>query len=298
MDEKKELRRYLINKRNALENKLLDILLVYYIKYIKKIWKKNIDTNKIYKHFQKDLLKITDWSGNKIDKEYTRFINWLEEHLSISEEYISNLSYSIFTLNINITGPELDVETFTYPSTKRIFYKCLKSVARFFYDNPKEFEKDSFKQVLNSVVKTCLRNFIPLTDILKSIEEINNGELDKIQYNFDEITNNQTTESYSFHNSNNNENQDSKLLIEKESSDSLDLHNEYYNSDEHDDNTDKNQINNKENLENESEKNIKLITIPKLKKSGFHKYNNKNNKSKNLYKKNEEKNIENFFSDD
>ena len=284
----------MINKRNALENKLIDILSKYYIKSIKKIWKKSSDSEKKYKDFQKELLLVTEWSDRKIEKEYKRFNRWLEEYYSISDEYISNLIFSILKLNINITGPELDTEIFTFPSKTRVFYKCFKSVSRFFYENPTFIkDNDMYNDTVIESIKVCLRNFIPLTEILRAIEEAQDYEDKKIPYDFQDLTSISTFSNFANTKSNSENGEDipkkiSDLIIEKENEEELeyissnDLYDEYYNS-----NDEKNV-----KVDDNTEDDVKLITVPKLKQNynGFKKsYQNKNyynnNNNNNKYKK-------------
>ena len=180
------------------------------------------------------------------------------------------------------------LETYTFPKFKYFFYKCLKRISRYYYENPKNLSIDesnmisnlTSKQTILELIRNVVYNLLPMKQIMTILEykdlinedkESYNKEI--VEYNFDDVL----TSSSKSHESM------PKIIIEKQLSQcSL----QYISSDEFDKEYCKSEtehlINEKQNTEEDF---IKHVNIPKIKKN------------KNLYYKKNRDDIDEYFFD-
>lgn len=167
----------LIESRKNYQIKFVEILKKYYIKFIERLYEKSL------REFQEKLLKIPYWSHEKLDKEYTRFLKFTHEKYDLQEEDLINTLHIIYGLNIKIMTSICNNLDINAPKLKDFLYKCLKRVAKYYYEHPKimlsSSEFKSSKTQIEKSVKHVLQQFIPLKKIINS----KNPQQDK--YNFD-----------------------------------------------------------------------------------------------------------------
>jgi hypothetical protein len=132
----------LIEMKNQYENKLIDILRKYFIRYIHKIY----DNNDSLKKFQKNLIAIPEWEQNKIDKEYSKFI----KNNGNTEEELSGMLNIIFGLNIQIMTVLFNPIEINVPKFWNFWYKCLKRIGKYYYEHPYCIPKET--QVKSQIV--------------------------------------------------------------------------------------------------------------------------------------------------
>jgi|UniRef100_A0A6C0ALM3 hypothetical protein len=251
-----------IETRKEYEDKLYTIIYKYQIKYIYYIFEKQYDDDKqinrlnsLYRHFQKRLLKIADWSSDKLHKEYKKFLEWCKRKYNIQEEELQQILNTIITLFVKIMINKKNIiiegllDLYTFPKFKYFFYKCLKRISRHYYENPKSLTIDDKNEILNSIYKTTILelirsvvyNMLPMKQVMTILEYkdlINEDESDEnkivIEYDFNDI------------NSSESSNSNPKVIIEKQLSEcSL----KYVSSDDFD----------KEYCKSESEKEIEQL---------------------------------------
>ena len=251
-----------IETRKEYEDKLYTIIYKYQIKYIYYIFEKQYDDDKqinrlnsLYRHFQKRLLKIADWSSDKLHKEYKKFLEWSKRKYNIQEEELQQILNNIITLFVKIMINKKNIiiegllDSYTFPKFKYFFYKCLKRISRHYYENPKSLTIDDKNEIINSIYKTTILelirsvvyNMLPMKQVMTILEYkdlINEDGSDEnkivIEYDFNDI------------NSSESSNSNPKVIIEKQLSEcSL----KYVSSDDFD----------KEYCKSESEKEIEQL---------------------------------------
>lgn len=263
---------HFISSKKDYQSKLTKILRKYFVKYISKLFDKSL------REFQKVLLKIPDWSDEKLNKEFSKFIKFTESKFELSEEDLSKLLTILIGLNVKIMASITDDIEVKIPKFKDFWYKCLKKIGKYYYENPKVMLSDlDFEKTygyIDEVVNHILLKYIPLQEILSRKK----APLDL--YNFDEMDDN-LNDAISINKTKDNleVTLESKTASENELKylSSEDFENEYYKSDnENDKKRDKN--------EKSEEKHIKL------KKYVFPRRNYKKKAPKNEID-------ENFFDD-
>ena len=126
-----------IETRKEYEDKLYTIIYKYQIKYIYYIFEKQYDDDKqinrlnsLYRHFQKRLLKIADWSSDKLHKEYKKFLEWSKRKYNIQEEELQQILNNIITLFVKIMINKKNIiiegllDSYTFPKFK---YRIVRS---------------------------------------------------------------------------------------------------------------------------------------------------------------------------
>ena len=287
-----------VSIKKNLEEKLYDMLTKGLHKYIKRIYKKKKEEYEnnilVCKNFQKKLYKIAKWSEKTVNTEFLHFVSWCKRHYDIDKEEMETMLKNIILLSTQVMinrsriFTENFLSTYELPKIRDIYYKCLKKIARIFYENPKSiYENDISFETLKENIKSPFYNIIPIkkiTDYLENKEESIVMEKEIVEYNFD--NDNSSSVDDHFYKEKVNKNEDNSNLkyvcsddfknrieIDKKSS-----HNQNTNNK---DNT--NNKNNKDNEDNEdNEDNIKNIRIPKFNK---------------MYLKKKIDNIENNFFD-
>lgn len=195
----------LINSKTKYEKYMVNILRIYCVKYLKKKFTAIHDmpsslrkSKNIYKEFQLNLLKIAEWDNQKQYKEYKKFIKWCAHKKDLDEEILNNLlnNYIILTIKIityNIDSTEI-LNNFNYPRFNKIFYKSLKNIARWFYENPKkveDFDNDNIK--FKKIITNSLQNLLPLEQVFEIVLQKDEKPL-FIEYNYDNLHESKTDE--------------------------------------------------------------------------------------------------------
>lgn len=248
----------LIKTRKEYQQKLNAIFKKYFITYMKDMY---IDS---LRDFQKQLFKIPSWSEEKINKELKNFIKYTVRKFDLTEEDLTKILNMIFGLYIKTITNLFDPIEVRVPKFNVFWYKCLKRIAKFLYENPilikTKNDNDKISLGIDESIKYTIQKFIPFKEIIN----VKHHSIDK--YNFDE--------KYSSHEENHDfqRNQDN-LQIHKIDDDnklkyigSDEFDNEYYHS-----NSEKEED---ELIKNKNENDEKQIKIPKFLFNKKKNYNN------------------------
>lgn len=266
-----------LTENTRLKTELYNLIIKFVYKYILKLFEQeklyhNTPETKpsLYPEFQRSLLKITKWSGKTLEKQYLKFLKWVEKRKDLSEEQLYKLLKDIIKLSTQIMINKSDVyvdtllQNYKFPTLKAYYYKCLRRIARRVYENPKLLYSLKNEDLINDL-ESILQNYLPLDEIktiLEFKEETENNDNIQVAYNFDD--NDDKSSSISLRNSLKN-----MLLVDKEQSDQS-LH--YVSSNELIKNYDYDDIkpipNNSEHII-DYEDGVKHITVPKFKKSNY-----------------------------
>jgi hypothetical protein len=158
--------RELIESRTKKQTALNKIVSEYICKYIEKIHK-SLDEKRTI-HFQKVLLYISEWDENRLLKFYNKFNRYLSKR---NRDYdLQNNLDTVISLNVKIMlalSHENDKE-FKSPQGHVFLYKCLRSVAKAYYNTPKYRDKDVETQLalISQIVDLCLGRYIPTREIM------------------------------------------------------------------------------------------------------------------------------------
>lgn len=160
--------KHLISSKIEYESKLNMILKKYFIKYFKELYED--DASLKLRELQKILYKIPSWSDNKIDKEYGYFTKYIYKKYELNQDDLSKILDLVYSLNIKIMTSIYDVVSIDIPKFKNFWYKSIKKIAKYFYENPRRIkehtdvlEKDTD---LENILKYVLQRFIPIEEIL------------------------------------------------------------------------------------------------------------------------------------
>jgi hypothetical protein len=279
----KEQIKDLIETKKEYQQKLVEVLKKYYLKYIEKLFEKSL------REFQERLFKIPNWSDEKLEKEYGKFLKFISDKYELSEDDLTKTLHIVYGLNIKImTSICNDIEV-NAPKLYKFWYKCLKRVAKYYYEHPKVMlSENDFKktkvQVEESINHT-LHKYIPLKEIINSKQKEPQDT-----YNFENGLGD-TDESIPKVQDNSENQLEVRLESESDSNglkyiSSDEFENEYYVSDKEDNKDDKKK-------EKSEEKHIKLPKYLFPSKKNFK--NNKMFKNNQSGKNNELD--ENFFDD-
>lgn len=270
-----------LTENTRLKTELYNLIIKFVYKYILKLFEQeklyhNTSAKKpsLYPEFQRSLLKITKWSDKTLDKQYSKFLKWVEKRKNLSEEQLYQLLKDIIKLSTQIMINKSDVyvdallQNYKLPSLKTYYYKCLRRIARRVYENPKFLYSLKNEDLINDL-ENILQNYLPLDKIKTVLEFKQETEKDnniQVAYNFDD--NDDKSSSISLRNSLQN-----ILLVDKEQSDQS-LH--YVSSNElikNYDYDDVKQMSSKPEKINEydyeNEDGVKHITVPKFKKTQY-----------------------------
>jgi hypothetical protein len=238
----------MIERKQLYEEQIADIFEVYLEKYINKLFD-YVDRD--MKIFKRKLVDIAGWNEEKVTKEYNKFLKWTGKK-SIEEAEVKNMLDNVIMYSIRLMINKYDTEIiaklveFESTDPERFFFKCMKRIAKFVYENPNSIKLEEFNQKVKNIVVSVIYEFVPIAKIIKLLEVTKEAESEK-SYDFNKTF---TTES--------EQAPQQKLVVDKQttSSDnelnyvpSEEIIKEYYQSDKED--------------KNENEK---LINIPKTKK--------------------------------
>jgi hypothetical protein len=178
VDMPKEQIQDLIETKKNYQSKLIEALKKYYMKFIERLYEKSL------REFQEKLFKIPNWSDEKLDKEYNKFLKFIDEKYDLDEEEFTKILHIVYGLNIKIMTSICNNLEVNAPKLKKFWYKCLKRVAKYYYEHPKVMLLESdFKKTKIQVeesINNILQKFIPLKEIINANK---NPPQDK--YNFD-----------------------------------------------------------------------------------------------------------------
>jgi hypothetical protein len=168
----------LIETKKDYQNKLTEVLRKYYMRFIEKMYEKSL------REFQEKLFRIPDWSSDKIEKEYNKFLKFIEDKYDLSEDDFTKTLHIVYGLNIKImTSICTDLEV-NAPKLIKFWYKCLKRVAKYYYEHPKVMLSDNDFRKTKIQIEECinytLQKFIPLKEIIHA-----NKKPPQDTYNFD-----------------------------------------------------------------------------------------------------------------
>jgi hypothetical protein len=281
----------LVNSKEESEKVMTDTLQQYIGKYLRKVrisiltevspkvkTKLEGDSKSSIKEFQKMLLSMARWSDSKVAREYSKYVKWCKNY-GYKEQQLQSHFDNVVTLSSQIMLYKYKSNLNYEPSSMQVlFYKCLKRIARHYYENPRavEHSKDSKieRDILASFVTTSLNSFIPLDTIFEIMQEEEEKNGTEFSYDFNKKS--QVLDSSENNLEKGNERY-RELVVEKESTrshsregglrylSSDDFNNEYYNSDDAVDNDKQN----REEVKKEIDE-VKHIKVPKL-KSGYSK---------------------------
>lgn len=279
----------IINKKTELEFQLYEIMSKYTYKYIYSIYDKELEENGVSKtlfvDFQLKLIDITKWSDSKINKGYNKFLKWCNKKYNLQEIHLTELLQDIIILYIKVILNKSNIyiesilETFKFPTFNTFYYKYLKRVSRYFYENPKLITENSNDILNNSSIKkimtTLINNSLPMKEIVDIIEYKHKAN-SKTESNTDSKIGSKADSSS---NSNIQKHKTRVNLIVDKSNESNNtlpyIPTEEYNLDENV--TGKDNQNEKDNKTNTDTNGLRYINIPKIKKNPFFYYKKKIN---------------------
>jgi len=198
-----------ISIKKNIEEKMYDMLTKGLHKYIKRIYKKKKEEYEndilVYKNFQKKLYKIAKWSENTLNTEFSHFVSWCKRHYDIDKEKMETMLKKIILLStqVMINRSRIFTENFLstceFPKIIDIYYKCLKKIARIFYENPKSiYQNDISFETLKENIKYPFYNIIPIkkiTDYLENKQDSVIIEKEIVEYDFDKNSSSSSTEN-------------------------------------------------------------------------------------------------------
>jgi hypothetical protein len=178
--------------------KLNKILIKFFFRYILNILDNSNHKTKI---FQTKLLDISKWSQNTIDKEYSRFLKFIYKRYSLSENDILGFFESIFISNVKLMASVFGNIELDIPSFESYWFKALKNIARYFYEQPKILNDDSnvnsIKESLNEILNNVLFKFIPMKKIINIQNTQQNDSF--VNFNLDNISGFEKTQESNSH---------------------------------------------------------------------------------------------------
>jgi hypothetical protein len=230
---------HLIQKKNALEKLVVDCLSAYSYRFIIKTYDQvklsghqKDRTSKKLKEFQMSMLKISEWTDDKRDREFDKFLIWCEKK---RKSGVRDALQSYFLLSMRVISHNnvsvQSLSTIAAPLPEEMFYKCMRACAKFYYNNL--HDKDIFNSeqyndyTLRSIVKSRLQKFIPIMQLFELMEKKEDTPL-LVEYNYDD--NNDPTESLHVNISTKSDKVKNDLELKHVSSEELE--NEYYMSEE------------------------------------------------------------------
>lgn len=236
--------RELIEQRTDKQRELNDIVTEYIIRYIQKIYK-SLDEKRTI-HFQKVLLYISEWDNERLSKFYDKFNRFVSKKNDKKYDLQKNLE-SVIALNIKIMlslSNEKKMET-NIPSGSVFLYKCLRSTAKAYYNSPKYIREDTDvqKTLVSEIVELCLQKCIPTRELL----DYYSGNTEYVYNEETEETEEQESESEKFQKEESEE-LTPKLIVDKQTHETTQtqktpeqelkylLKDEYYESDDNNDN--------------------------------------------------------------
>lgn len=191
-----------IENKQRIESEFYEILSKYIYKYLNRVLKNEYEYHKaskiighLYPNYQKKLLKISKWPEYKIDKEYSKFLKWCSRKYNKTENQLQIMlnDIIILTIQVMIHKPSLYVEKLlenSFPSMRDFYYKCLRRLARVFYEAPKSTKSITLSE-LKRQINTTINIFLPTKkiDTVLQIQEPEHTQqqIENITYDFNKL---------------------------------------------------------------------------------------------------------------
>lgn len=240
--------------KHKLQKKLVNVFSQHLYNYFMRCFKKSVN----YIDFQKKMLTIAEWDKYKREKSFKKFIKWcFKNNYDIEEIFRKIILYSIRTILNDDFLAEIVITKHSKSNFGDFYYKVLKKVARYYYENPKIdiIEDDNY---IEDIIKTSIVVFIPLNKIVNMFGKKRDDLI--IQYDFnnmqDSYSDNTDISSCTNNTEDIHDNNKRKIVVEKETDDEGSMM--YLPSEEFDIKEDIKEINVEED---EEEKNTKHIVI-------------------------------------
>jgi len=161
----------MINIRNDYQNKFIQVLKKYFIKYIKSLYMDSV------KNFQEKLLEIPYWSEDKTEVEYNKFIIYTELKFDLNEDELSKIIEIIIGLNMKILNTIFYNINVHIPTLLTVWYKCLKKIAKFYYENPTMIKSQNYveeqQEQMTKIITNIIQKFIPIKHIIETVKNEN-----------------------------------------------------------------------------------------------------------------------------
>jgi hypothetical protein len=175
----------IVEQKRALQDILVSIIVSYCRKYIVKHYTtldlEESGSSKVLRSFQKDLTYISAWSDSRVNKEYSKFSKWCLKKRGITEQEMENMFTSVIELSTQIL---VNTKINTDVSLKDLFFKSMKRVARFYYEDPREVMSKDVVHEITARIESLLHTFVPIQevmDLIRANEERNSYN----SYDFD-----------------------------------------------------------------------------------------------------------------
>jgi hypothetical protein len=154
------------------KTQLIHVFSKYFIKLMN--FKRN--SSESTKDFQSSLLKIPNWSDERKEKEYNNFLKYVSKKYQLDHYRLLKTFNQIFILYAKIL-----LYLFQHSSTKdfqinvpdlsAFWYKCLKYVAKYFYEHPKMTHTNVIENHLHHIIELLLQKYIPISQIINETEQ-------------------------------------------------------------------------------------------------------------------------------
>lgn len=169
-------------KKERLENNFSNMILLYCLKWTKKLAHLTLiqyNNDYVYTKFQKKLASVVNWSGEKRDSEFNKFVNWSIKKFNINKDELRRIFINIIVLSIQIilneelTSKKCSELNFSPQllDIRELFYTSIKNVTKYYYLNPRKiYETKNDHDISNSIIKKQISNFIPFKNIFNKIQ--------------------------------------------------------------------------------------------------------------------------------
>jgi hypothetical protein len=163
--------------KEALEERIVGMFSEYISKYIKKQYR-NADT---YTEFQRAMVKNSQWSESKVEREFDKFIKFTK----LSKEELDDVIYNFIILSVRVLTYGYDsscmFETLRdHIPISTLFHKTLKRASKYFYENPK-----ARIQMDKGLVVEAIADLVPFKQLMLLYKQFGDDAQDVV-YKFDD----------------------------------------------------------------------------------------------------------------
>ena len=185
--------------KKKIETQFYNILYKYIYKYIKCVYEKYDGKNKRV-NFQKALIKIANWSPDKLDSEFYKFSKWSEKKYNIDDRDLQKMLNTLILLSTQIIlNQSVDyikslLNEYSYPKMKMFYYKSIKKISRIFYEKPEDIYNIDENTLLNNI-ESITNTFLPIKEITSVLENYCEPSFEKcktINYNIHNVKSQET----------------------------------------------------------------------------------------------------------
>lgn len=181
--------------KEALEERIVGLFSEYITKYIRKQYR-NADT---YTDFQRAMVKNSQWSESKVQREFDKFIKFTE----LTKDELDDLIYNFIILSVRVLTYGYDssnmFETLRdHTPLSNLFHKTLRRASKYFYENPK-----ARIQMDKGLVVEAMMDLIPFKQLMLSYKQFGlYDESGDVVYKFDdcETITSDPSQEHSVHN--------------------------------------------------------------------------------------------------